>query len=365
MKKILLFVLLLVLSNSLFGNPVGPIQAMISEFKFDPINKWELEIGFGSSMLGSPYLHSEYDSICVTTSAGTARIRMDFVKDSTSLLVITPDSLSIPLSVNSSGDCITLYSYLSGPFGQHMFSTDPLSFGNYPGAMCDSMPTGYSICRFYFYRNPEIRATVFCLARNPTIGAPNDTSGCCATMTGIMFDNNNKKITSGSFMLDYSITFNTDGTYSTRVLARKCVISSIFQTPSTGGLYWLETDTVDIDAYPDSVVKKDIHLIDVVGIKEKSVPPNSDLYIINYPNPFNPGTNFYVRIPTSLERKNGRIVIYNSIGQKVFVIPISNSSSYNWNGVNMSGKVVSSGVYYYRLIFNDTIYKTGSMILLK
>ncbi|MGO9481437.1 MAG: hypothetical protein ACLP05_06630 [Candidatus Kryptoniota bacterium] len=97
MKKFLFLASLLLLSSSAFGNPVAPPHAIISEFKFDAVNKWELEIGIGSSMVGLPYIHGDYDSICITTSAGSARISLDFVKDSTSLLVITPDSLSNPL----------------------------------------------------------------------------------------------------------------------------------------------------------------------------------------------------------------------------------------------------------------------------
>lgn len=367
MKKILFLASLLFFSGVLFGNPVPLPHAMISEFQFDPISKWRLEIGFGSLMIGSEYvyLHDDYDSICLVTSYGMARIKLGSSEDSMSLLVITPDSLSTPLSINGSGDCIKVYSYLSKVAFGGMLLTDTLSFGNYMGSVCDSIPTGYSICRFYFYYNAENTATVFCLSKKPTIGTPNDTSGCCATMTGVMFDKNNKKIINWNFTLDYPITFFADSTFSTSILARKCNFSGVFQTMSTGGWSWQMTDTVAVDAYPDSVIKRDIHFTDLVGIKEKPAPPNPDLYIINYPNPFNPGTNFYVRIPDDSRRKSGRIEVYNSIGQRVFVVPLSGVSTYKWDGVDTSGKAVASGVYYYRLVFDNAIYKTGSMILLK
>lgn len=163
MKKILLFVFLSLLSNSLFGNPVAPPQALISEFMFTSNNKWEMEISFTG--LTDIYLHGQFDSICIATTAGMARIRLDFVRDSTSLLVITLDSLLNPLSINRSGDSIKLYSY-----GSIYLSplVDIISFGSYPSAMFDSIPAGYSISRF--------GTSLFALDKNPTFGAANDST---------------------------------------------------------------------------------------------------------------------------------------------------------------------------------------------
>lgn len=354
MKKILFLASLLLVSDSLFGNPVVRPQALISEFMFASDNKWELEICFVGMM--DIYLHTEYDSICIVTSAGMARIRLDFVKDSISLLVITPDSLETPLSVNSSGDSIKLYSYTPLNFDYPL--VDFVKFGDYPGSVCDSIPAGYSISR------PNGPFGFFCLDRSPTIGASNDTCGCCATLTGFLFDKNHKKITSGSFSLNYPIAFNADSTYSTRIYARKYALSYVVELRSDVE-YLINSDTANIDAYPDSTIKKDIYLVAPLGIKGRPAPSDPDLYVVNYPNPFNPGTNFYVRIPENLKRKVGRIDIYNSIGQKMFSVPLSNVSSYKWSGVNMAGKAVASGVYYYRLVFDNAVYKTGSMILLK
>jgi hypothetical protein len=357
MKKILFSTALLFLAHSLFANPLPPPRAIISEFRFDTIDKWQLEISFDS------YQRSYYDSIFIKTSAGTAKIRLNFIPEWTSLLVITPDSLSIPITVDSNGDCIRLYSYLSNPHMAGQPLADSMSFGNYPGSACDSIPTGYSICRFGM-SEPETFYPVFCLSRTPTMGVMNDTSGCCATMTGIMFDKNNKKVGKGNFSCDYQITFGADSTYSTRILARRCAFSSLIGI-TEAGYRWISIDPININAYPNSVIKTDIHSVNFVGVKERPVPSNPDLYIINFPNPFNPGTNFYIRIPNNLKRKEGRIDIYNSIGQRVFVVRLSNTSSYRWDGADMSGKAVASGVYYYRLVFDNTVYKNGSMILLK
>lgn len=301
------------------------------------------------------FMHSYFDSIYVVTSSGMAKLRLDYVKDSTSLLVVTSDSLTMPLSVNPEGDCIKIYSYLPGFTSGHFYVVDSLAFGNSAGSSFDSIPAGYSICRIN---------GIFCLDKYPSIGSANDTSGCCATLTGFLFDKDRKKIIGGTFALNYPITFNADGTYSTRILARKYALSYVVQVTNAGD-YWIGADALDINAYPDSVINADIHLADPLGINETTVPSTPRLYIINYPNPFNPSTNFYVRIPADLRRKQGEIEIYNSIGQKIYVIPISSASSYRWDGIDITGRRVSSGVYYYRLVLDNQARKTGSMILLK
>jgi len=362
MKKLLFFASIFLLTKSLLGNPIIIPQAVISEFRFDSVNKWEMEIAF----IFPTFSHSKYDSICIGSTAGISRIRLDFVKDSIPLIVITPDSLLTPLSFNKNGDQIKLYSYVRFDtlLPAHLW-TDSVSFGNYPGSMCDSIPTGFSICNILLSNDDQGINEVFCLCNSPTIGVANDTSGCCATLEGNLYDANHKKITSGNYILDYPLTFNPDGTYITKILARKLTFAGMYLPNYPPERSYYDLDTLDVDAYPDSVIHKDIQFVDYVGVKEKPVPPNPDLYIINYPNPFNPGTNFYIRMPDNLRLKKGRIEIYNSIGQKVFVIQLSNSSTYKWDGVDITGKIVGSGVYYYRLVFGNEAYKTGSMILLK
>ena len=364
MKKILFVLSLALVSNLSLGNPVIPNQAFISEFQFDAGNNWKLEINFG--FWGGYFLHDKFDSICVATSSGVARIRLDFVNDSTSLLVITSDSLSIPLSINSSGDCIKVYSYTSHVSPVY-YEVDSLSFGNYPGSVVDTIPPGYSICRFRYNGGTP----VYCLDKNPTIGlTKKDTSGIYGTLKGSIYNADGKKITSGNFELfDYpvyrQVALDGNGGYGISVFARRFSWSGILKVLGSSEYEPVSMDTLTIDAYPDSVIKTDIRFTELVGIREVQVPSNPELYIVNYPNPFNPSTNFYIRIPENLKRKNGRIDIYNSVGQRVYVVPISNGSSYKWDGVDMGGKPVASGVYYYRLVFDNTVYKTGSMILLK
>lgn len=86
----------------------------------------------------------------------------------------------------------------------------------------------------------------------------------------------------------------------------------------------------------------------------------------NYPNPFNPTTTISFRLP---KREHVRLTIYNIMGQKVKTLVNSELTAGNmhrveWNGTNMSGQKVSSGIYFYKLKAGN-IVRTRKMTLLK
>ncbi len=74
----------------------------------------------------------------------------------------------------------------------------------------------------------------------------------------------------------------------------------------------------------------------------------------NYPNPFNPSTTIRFSVP-----KSGfvKLSVYNSIGQLVknLVDNHFTPGTYKvvWDGTNLSGSAVSSGVYFYKLTSSD------------
>jgi hypothetical protein len=85
----------------------------------------------------------------------------------------------------------------------------------------------------------------------------------------------------------------------------------------------------------------------------------------NYPNPFNPSTV----IPFALPRAEFvSLKIYNIIGQEVASLIMGNLPAgafrTTWNGKNISGETVSSGVYLYRLRAGDYI-EVKKMLLMK
>jgi hypothetical protein len=70
----------------------------------------------------------------------------------------------------------------------------------------------------------------------------------------------------------------------------------------------------------------------------------------NYPNPFNPVTTIRYDVP---EQSNVRVDIYNVLGQKVAELVNKNHQpgfyTVNWDGTNMVGNALGSGMYFYRI----------------
>ena len=61
-----------------------------------------------------------------------------------------------------------------------------------------------------------------------------------------------------------------------------------------------------------------------------------------------------------------QLIIYNLKGQKIREYSIfNNQSSITWNGTNESGKLVTSGVYLYRLLLYGKPIVTKKMLLMK
>jgi hypothetical protein len=105
----------------------------------------------------------------------------------------------------------------------------------------------------------------------------------------------------------------------------------------------------------------------VTGIEEvnTSTIPGNFVLEQNYPNPFNPETiiNYSISKTTDVN-----ITVFNALGQKVqtLVNQKQNTGNYkvNWNGKDNSGKIVSSGVYFYTLKAGN-FTSTRKMILLR
>ena len=80
----------------------------------------------------------------------------------------------------------------------------------------------------------------------------------------------------------------------------------------------------------------------------------------NHPNPFNPSTVINFTLP---EVTRVKIVVYNSIGQKVMEL-LNKQMDAGYHKVDFDGSNLSSGFYIYRLE-TPNYSKTMKMILLR
>jgi hypothetical protein len=85
----------------------------------------------------------------------------------------------------------------------------------------------------------------------------------------------------------------------------------------------------------------------------------------NFPNPFNPETNISFSIG---ETTRVTLQIYNSLGEKILTIVDKSLTpgkyNYSWYGSDQNGKMVSSGIYYYRILAGNFI-ETKKMLFIK
>ena len=99
------------------------------------------------------------------------------------------------------------------------------------------------------------------------------------------------------------------------------------------------------------------------GSDDSLIPVETSLSI--YPNPFNPQTNIQYCLSENSEVK---ITIYNIKGEKIYDLlnERKTSGTYNiiWNGIDNSGKQVTSGMYFIKLLTEHEI-KTKKVIMLK
>jgi flagellar hook assembly protein FlgD len=111
-----------------------------------------------------------------------------------------------------------------------------------------------------------------------------------------------------------------------------------------------------------------IYTPDVTILEDNILNSGNSEYILyqNYPNSFNPQTTIIFEIPNRANKT--RVVIYNSIGQKVKKLFTKDNAKgiyqITWNGMDDLGNEAPSGVYYVQLI-TGLVKQTRKMFLLR
>jgi len=121
-----------------------------------------------------------------------------------------------------------------------------------------------------------------------------------------------------------------------------------------------------IGIYPEGPLQGAVAWVDpVLSVEKDANIPSSFALHGNYPNPFNPSTN----IAFSLNAiSDVTVKVFSILGQEVATIHSGELNSglqtISWNGIDNAGKLVSTGVYFYRVEANNQAL-TGKMMLLK
>ena len=106
-------------------------------------------------------------------------------------------------------------------------------------------------------------------------------------------------------------------------------------------------------------------IVSVSDENSTSLFPNRPELLQNYPNPFNPSTTIRYEVAA---RTVVSLRIFNLAGQFIAELVSEDQNpgvySITWNGVDLNGNAVSSGIYFYRLE-NGTFGFTRKMLLLR
>ena len=124
----------------------------------------------------------------------------------------------------------------------------------------------------------------------------------------------------------------------------------------TNGTYSYRLKQIDFDgsfAYSDEVVV------------ELDITPREYELFQNYPNPFNPSTNIEFQVP---QADQVSLIIYDMLGQEIRTLfndqVVPGRYTVQWDGMDNSGTLMSSGIYIYRITAGDFI-ESREMILMK
>jgi hypothetical protein len=384
-KRMILFLSLLPCLSR--ANPVDatPI-AEFSELAFDAEGRWTIEL-----FLPFGFMEEIPDSIVLRAAGGRSLFKTAGRVEGM-ILVITADSLEESVPIRREGDTLEITTFSSivrdPPWPDiRRIKKDVLIFGDRPGASVGEPADGYSILRSRFEANMNA-VTVDCLTRIPSLGEENKLTGLDATLKGTLYDSGNepvtglKKETSGGYTgvspyyleLETPIQLSDDGSFTTKLyrrFERERFDQLSVKIPDFEG--YSDTTRIDpfevINIHPDTEFVQDIHLKTdrfTDSVRDRPEFPEDDgLTLINYPNPFNGATHFFIALPGGKRPRNGRILILDTKGRSVRELPVEGGSRASWDGHDRNGFNAPSGSYFYRFVIGNRTFKTGSMLLLR
>lgn len=182
----------------------------------------------------------------------------------------------------------------------------------------------------------------------PRIGSPNNVSISTTSPVLSWFLPVNS-----SSPLRYSVELSTNPEFvNAQTFSNLQNLHQVVSNLTTGQYYWrvksyMANNPSNQSGY-SSIGKFTIN--SPTSAENNGIIPKQFEVLQNYPNPFNPSTIISVSLP---ENANMNIKIYNALGQEVITLVdgqfTPGNYDFRWDGTDSSGKVVSAGVYFYRV----------------
>lgn len=141
---------------------------------------------------------------------------------------------------------------------------------------------------------------------------------------------------------------------------------SVFLNPYSGNRNPQPGDTLSLNLYK-AFQDSDYYSFEALPtlLEQTNQPVNDFMLYPNYPNPFNPETTIRFRIGNT---EKVRLLVYDILGRKIRSLMdrklTPGSYTIKWYGVNDSGLLVASGIYFYQLAAGN-FKKTRKMVLIR
>ena len=344
-KNIILFLIILFIYNqSISANPI--MLFYFNELMFDSTG-WKIELH--QSYYRGPLL---LDGWYMATLTDTAYFKNGILLDS-NYLVITAESMTVPLYINPDGDQLTLYSTLHFE-GQ-------INFGGVNVSYISAPKLGQSIC-LWESRNSESQEYFYYLDNTPTLGGPNDTINARGTVQGEVTDLFGDPLDSVRVIYDRSFYL---GYYHDIYVLTDSIGQFVFRDYASNKRLIFEKenyqkDTLFVQLWPDSIANISVVKL-ITGIDEESpLHPLSFSLEQSYPNPFNPTTtvSFVIGHVSFVILR-----VFSVLGEEVATLVNERKQAGEYR-VTWNAEGVTSGVYFYRIVAGDFV-ETKKMVVVK
>lgn len=357
-KKSLIILVILFSSLLIKANPVisPPVISELYVSKYYGYN-WKMElVNNGGYSL---------DDMYITSSTDTAYFKSGITFEPHETITIDQSDLASPLFIDIEGDEVTIY-YFDWPISDY-----PFIFGNYPNSKISSPYNGQSLVyqEFYNFNNEEYFWWLV-KENNPTIGSNAFSTNTRGLFKGFVYDVNHEPIryvnlkysnySSSYFWIEpyISIVYTDENGY----FESNCMFCKKFNLcVNYKNVTYLDT-LISIE--PDSVNYFEFTLDTLfAGIKELS--SNSNIFIKNYPNPFNQKTTISAEMPKSIKKSNVLIKIFNLQGEMIKIIPVNNPPNNDIKVTIDKNKLnLSSGTYIYTIEIEHRKIATNKMTII-